>query len=674
MVRGWLMTGIVVRGLALGIAAAVSVVVGAAAVDLFVPLPLALRHVLLALAIVTGPCVGVAVVWRDRTVLSLRRVALWLEERMPSIEYRLITALEMGDQRILNGTPSDRWTSIARRRGARVLRVPLAAAVGALLVVFLMPHGAVARIRSPHPGDSLDRPAFGARSAANRLTPLVADVTPPAYSGVRAATFDDPTDIRTLAGSLITFAGRGSADGVAAVAGKDTLLATARDDRWTIVVHVGAEPLGLRLVDRTYQRIVAVEPIADLAPIVTLRTPPHDSVLRTPSGRIPLVADVTDDYGIATSSFEYIVSSGEGETFKFRSGTLGAVRPNGRSVSLSATLSIDELALKPGDVVHVRAVARDGNTVSGPGLGVSETRSLRIARADEYDSVAVDAAAPSEADKSVISERMLILLAESLEKKRASLSRDVLVGESHAIAVDQRRLRRTVGEIVFTRLGGDPSGEEHKDDDTPARAKTMEGMLARADSATNRSIDPIDFEGGESPVLAVNKPLLEAYNAMWDATTELEVGEPARALPHMRAALVAIQKARQAERIYLRGTPPAVVIDVGAARLKGKDKGSSSLRRPLTSADSATQAQSDRFARDIDLVSRNAAAAVDSLLLLRVDALSGAPAFAAALGDAVDALRHHRANDASAALARARRALAGAPAARDSLSRWSVVP
>ena len=46
-------------------------------------------------------------------------------------------------------------------------------------------------------------------------------------------------------------------------------------------------------------------------------------------------------------------------------------------------------------------VARDANNVTGPGIGVSETRSLRIARADEYDSVAVEAATLSADRKSV---------------------------------------------------------------------------------------------------------------------------------------------------------------------------------------------------------------------------------------------------------------------------------
>ena len=265
--------------------------------------------------------------------------------------------------------------------------------------------------------------------------------------------------------------------------------------------------------------------------------------------------------------------------------------------------------------------------------------------------------------------RMLIMLAEALQKKKPSLKRDVFLGESHGIAVDQRKLRRSVGDVVFTRLGGDPNSEEAKDE-TPEHAKTMEELLARADSATNASTNPIDFEGDETPVVAVNKPLLEAYNAMWDATTHLELGEIDRALPFMRRALDAIQRARKAERIYLRGNPPRVIVDVNKARLTGKDKGSSSTRRALTSGDSTTQHLSDRFTRIIDLVARDASAATDSLLVLRIDALTDAPAFAAALSDAASAMRSGKSNDATQALARARRLLVGSPVSRDTLSRW----
>ena len=673
-VRVVLTVGSVLRAIAWGLGAAFTLFVGAALVDLMTPLSLGTRHVIVVVAIVGAVAIAAAMGWRDRSVLSLERVAMWIEERVPSLEYTLVTAVETGNASFLSGAKAERWRPIAIRRAGRALRPPLAVAIAAFATLLLLPGGAVARMTLPRAGDSLERGSGLGRSSASRLTPLVAEVVPPRYSGEKESKLDEPRDIRAIVGSALTISGRGDAKGVVARIGKDSAVAAQRGDRWAIALPVPAKPFAIRLTDRTFERIVAVEPILDASPSVVLNAPAHDSVLRTPTGRIPLAAHATDDFGLVSAAFEYIVSSGEGETFKFKSGTVGALEPAGKSAALGAALSIDSLQLKPGDIVHLRAVARDANDVSGPGIGVSETRTIRIARADEYDSVAVDAAGPADEEKSVISERMLIMLAEALQKRRPSLRRDTVVSESRRIAADQKRLRRTVGDVVFTRLGGDPSGEEHNDDESPARAKTMEEMLARADSATNRSTDPLDFEGDESPVVAVNKPLLEAYNAMWSASTELEVGEPGRALPHMHRALEAIERARKAERLYLRGAPPAVVIDVGKARLKGKDKGSNSARRALSPADSAAHSRVMRFADIVDLIQRDQRAAIDSLLILRIDALADEPSFASALGDAADAMRRGKAAEASSALTRARRVLAGASVARDSLARWSIVP
>jgi hypothetical protein len=667
-IRAILATGVVLRALGWGIATALSVIVGATLIDMLVPLSLGVRTALLVVAVLSLFAVASALTWRDRGVLSIGRVALWVEERFPALEYALVTAAETGDSSIAP-TGNEAWSSTARRRALRALTAPAILLAVAAVVVLLLPRGAMARMRSPHPGDLLERTGLTRIGRDNRLSPLVADVAPPAYSGVRPSTIDEPSDIRTLEGSTITLRGRGGGEGIVAHVGSDSIVAESRADRWSIAFKVSAKPSAIRLRDGRNERIVAVEPIADLPPVVVLTAPPRDSVLREAKGRVPLAADLSDDFLIASAQFELIVSSGEGETFTFKSGVLGITKPSARNASIKASLSLDSLGLKPGDIVHLRAVARDANNVSGPGVGVSETRAIRIARKDEYDSVAVEAAAPSEADKGVISERMLILLAEALQKKKPSLKRDAFLGESHTIAVDQRKLRRTVGDIVFTRLGGDPNSEEAKDE-SPEHAKTMEELLARADSATNTSTNPIDFEGDETPVVAVNKPLLEAYNAMWDATAHLELGEVDRALPFMRRALDAIQRARKAERVYLRGNPPRVIVDVNKARLTGKDKGASSTRRALAAPDSATQRLADRFTRVIDLIERDTRAATDSLLVLRIDALTTAPAFAAALSDAANAMRSGKSDEATQALARARRALAGSPVSRDTLSRW----
>jgi hypothetical protein len=671
-VRVILVIALALRAAGWGLLAVMTLIIGSALGDLAAPLSVATRMALLAIAIAAGLVTAGTLAWRDRHVLSLERVALWIEERFPSLEFALATAVETGDRTIAANVASESWRTAAVRRAIRAIRAPLAAVLVAGVIVFALPSGAVARMRAPHRGDSLDRPSRSS-SAASRLTPLVADITPPAYTGQRATTVDEPSDVRALVGSTITVRGRGAGNGIVARRGADSIVAATESDRWSITLRVDARPAAVRIVDRGFQRIIAIEPIADLPPIVSLLAPARDSVLRAPTGRIALSADAGDDFGITSAAFEYIVSSGEGENFKFRSGTLGATQPNARRATINASLGLESLGLHPGDIVHIRAVARDGNDASGPGVGSSETRTIRIARHDEYDSVAVDAAGPSDEEKSVISERMLIMLAEALEKARPRIARDSLVSESRSIAADQKRLRRTVGEIVFTRLGGE-SGEEHSDEDSPARAKTMRDMLARADSATNRSTDPIDFGGGESPVVAVNKPLLEAYNAMWDASTELEVAQPGRALPHMRRALAAIQRARAAERVYLRGRPPEIVVDVNKARLQGKDKGTSSSRRPNSAADAATLRRIERFTNIVGLVGRNSSVAIDSLLVLRIDALVDAPSFAAAIGDATNAMRRGQSTTAAEALARARRLLAGEPIARDSLARWGVVP
>ena len=673
-VRTILGGAVVVRALFWGVVAGASVVVVSAFVDMVVAIPVSARGTLRLASLGGAAATILALLWRDRRVASLERVALWIEERFPSLEFALVTALESGRDALAVGASSTRWTAAAGARAFRAVAWPLVAVVVAALVILGMPRGAVARIGAPHAGDALSRATIGAPSAASRLAPLVATIVPPAYTGLRDSAIDEPSDIRALSGSVVRLRGRGDPRGVVAGVGADSVVASTDGAGWSITLHVASAPTVVRLGDRAFRRLVVIEPIADRAPAVDLVRPARDTVVRTPSGVIPLAADVEDDFSIASAAFEYIVSSGEGETFTFRSGTLGAAQPGRARASIAGELRLGALGLKPGDVVHIRAVARDGNTVTGPGVGASETRTIRVARAGEYDSTAVEAAAPSDEDKSVISERMLITLAEALVRKHDALPRAQFVAESQAIGDDQTRLRRTVGDVVFTRLGGPPSGEEQSGTDVPARARSMQDMLARADSATNMSVDPLDFAGGESPVVAVNKPLLAAYNAMWDASTQLATGEPDRALPPMRRALAAIELARRAERVYLRGAPPPVVIDVAKVRLAGKMADAASSVRPVAAGDSVARRLDERFLRIVDLAARDAPTATDSLLVLRIDALSDNAPFAAALDRAIHALRRGDGGAATAALVTARRTLAGMPIVRDSLARWSGIP
>ena len=672
--RALLVATVVVRALLWGAAAGVGVIGVAGILDLALDLPRSVRAVVFPLAIVAGIGVALSLLWRGRRARSLEATALWIEERVPSLQYALVTSLEQEDTRtspqLAREVERHQWESALLPRAlTRAGIPPLLAVALAIAMLLVLPRGVVARVRAPRVGDTVDRPAITRPTAASRLTPLSVRVIPPAYAGLPGRTLDDPHTVDALVGSRIELEGQGASEGITATLERAQLTAASRGSRWGIATTMPSVSSALMLRDRAFDRLIVLDARPDSAPVVAMVAPVRDTILRTPTGRIPIRGEARDALGLASTWLEYIVSSGQGESFRFRSGVLARRDHNGaRQAALETAVIIDSLRLAPGDVVHMRLVARDRNPARDAGTGASETRVVRIARVGEYDSVAVEGAPPPEADTSAISQRMLILLTEALVRREPRLSRDTLVRESRAIGDDQSRLRRRVGEIIFSRLTGE-EGAEHSHEEEERRGEmTAEELLRAAEEATEHGAgEVLDFAQGESPVVAINRPLLEAYNAMWSAASELNIGAPRRALPHMYAALAAIERARQAERVYLRGRPAAVVVDVNRARLAGRrDSIPPAARAPRTTASGATPAQ--RFAQVTQLIAQDRQAAVDSLMLLRIEVLDSSPGGAAALGDLIAALRESR--ELAPALARARSILAGPARSDSTLGSW----
>ncbi len=670
------LTAAVITGSVLwGASTAVALLAVVAVADRALTLPLELRSAtpwLAALAAV------VAATWRVRRAgpfANPRAVALWVERTEPALRYALVTrvdpagaasadALERAIARVAFEEP-------ARRAAWRPLLRPAAALAAGVVVLFALPAGAVARIARPAAGDIIK----ARRGAGDALAHVAVTVTPPAYSGIAPTTIDDASRVSALVGSAVRVVGAAVGEPVAAHADSVRVQLAEAGLKWTADVTMPVAPSVVHFVQGTHERLLLLEPRADSAPTVSLTAPARDSVLKVATGTLRLAASARDDIGLDHGAFEVVISSGEGENFRFRTLTIArAALGNARTATLGGAIRLDTLKLEPGDLLHVRAIALDRNTVGGPGLGSSETRAIRIARAGEYDSVDVDAAPPPEERKGVISERMLILLAEKLEKQRAQLAREAFVGQARVIARDQNTLRKQVGNIIFSRLSGDPVDEKEGDDDPKRANMTPEQLLAAANAATEAAgAEPLDFAGGESPVVNINRPLLEAYNAMWEAGRELGVADVKRALPHMYVALAAIQKARSAERVYLRGRPKDAVVDIARVRLSGKsDIIGPSSRLPRGNLDAAAIARLARFDVALGILGTRPAAATDSLLLLRAELLGAAPTLAAPLGDALDQLRAGK--DATEALIAARRTLAGVSAHAAPLGAWGRAP
>ena len=600
------------------------------------------------IALIVGAAVAAAILWRSRHFVSTNRVALWIEERIPELHYSLVTAMEQrespfaeGMERAVAQQNVGGVTLAALRRG---WMAAAAALVAALLLLYVSPSAAFGR-----GGASSRFGRFGGTSgvpAASRLDDIQVLITPPAYAGGRATTLDDPSSIAALTGSSIAIRGKGSAAGLTATVSAPVRI-SGLDGGWSVSFEMPAKPAPLALRDRSYERIIVLDPRADAAPKIVLTSPLRDTTLRAPRLVVQLNATATDDIGLDAGHFEYLITTGSGEIFKARTITTPVVRFGGSRISLiSVTLDLASLQLGEGDIVSMRAIAQDGNTLSGPGVATSDTRTIRIARAGEYDSLAIEAAAPQPIDSSATSQRMLIVMTEQLVREQPKLTRPELVKRSTEIGDLEERIRRRVHEILTD------NPEEIVAEKPGDSAATIEQMEA-----------PEQITGAKNP------DLVTAYNALWQAVRSLQIAEPAPALPPMRVALKAFDRARLANRLYLRGTPPKIVVNIERVRLSGKEKGTPSTRTPRSFADSARVRLSSRFSAVLDLIEKQPARAMTELALMRVDALPSLPDFAAALGEATDAIRAGR--DATMPLLRARRALDGPPEVTPGLPAWS---
>ncbi len=602
-------------------------------------------------AIFAGLMVFGVFLWRSRHVGSVNRVALWIEERIPNLQYALVTAVE-GDSRrdqkgVERAVAAQNFGGVTRRAIFRTLGPALGAAVVAGLLLYISPSTAFGG------GGVFGRggagPGRAAALAGSRLEKLEARVAPPAYSRERPTVVSDPSSISALVGSRITLRGEGSPDGVTGLVATAPLGVTGTGDGWSTSLVMPAKPAALTFRDREFERIIVLQPRTDNPPRIVLTSPARDSTLRVARLVLRMDATATDDIGLGAGYFEYLITTGSGEIFSARTVTTPVVDFNAaRRGSITATLDLGTLKLNQGDIVSIRAIAQDLNALSGPGLATSDTRTFRIARADEYDSVSVDAAGPLPIDSSAMSQRMLIQMTEKLVREQKGLTRQELVKRSTSIGDLEDRIRKRVHEILYEQEGGAEAEEPQP-------------------GAPPDNIDTHDHS--DEPVPAHNSDLLEAYNALWEAVRSLQIAEPAPALPPMRVALKALDKARLANRLYLRGVPPRVIVDLARVRMTGKEKGLANTRAPRSNADS-TQLRLERgFNAAIELIALKPADAIRAFTMLQVEGLSSSPGFASAVGEAVDAFRKGR--DATLPLLRARRALSGDPSSVPGLPSWS---
>ena len=588
-------------------------------IDLLVPMRAVLRETLRWLPVLLGGGWLAYAIHRIVRPPPPRRFALLAEERIPGLENRLLTAFDLADG-MPDGVVGRAFVAEAERRLRAVgvegmtpprVRLPaivLAASFGVAAAFALAFPGAAAEAwtRWMHPAD-----AYASRWEEVRAgtlpnveappVPLFDEmrwtVHPPAYAGLSAQDGRGDDVISALPGSRIRlrsrFPGRWDAVRAAAIGGAALPVRRAGGE-WVVEYVMPADARGLSLealaeggvVDR---RIVPLVPLPDQPPDVQLLAPEADLVLARGAGHVTLRATATDDHGVGGFELHWTHSRGSGELYEFVEGdwAFARVRRNGRTTTGELVVDLATLGLQPGDIMHVRAVARDRNDVTGPGESVSRTRIIRVARPEEMDQVNTDIGAPPELGKDpVMSQRMIILMTERLIRERPRLSRQEAQSRSIELAHLQSRLREVVGEQIYIREAeraiqeqgqdfsyleqGGVVGHAHEEDGTDA-PRTSEEVLEEASAATGTgSLEEFEHRHDEAAILDVNRDLMRLHNLMWNSQQELNLVKPDSSLPYQYQALRLIQEMNQAERIYPRGDVRVDPIDPAEARGQGK--------------------------------------------------------------------------------------------------------
>lgn len=584
--------------------------------DLLVPLRAVLRETLRWLPLLLG---GGFAAWSLYRVVSPpppRRFALLAEERIPALENRLLTAFDLADG-MPGGVVGRAFVAEAERRMQAVgvrgvaparVRLPAVLLASALAIAgsFALVFPAAAaeawgRWMDPQDAYASKWEEVRAETLPNVAPPPIPlfdelrwTVRPPAYSGLQAQEGRGDEPISALPGSVIRLRSRfpDRWDGVRAAAIGGAALGVGRSgEEWVVEYRMPADARGLSLeamaeggvVDR---RVVPLVPLPDQPPDVTLVSPAEDLVLASATGRVTLRATAADDYGIGAFDLHWTHSSGSGESYEFKEGdwAFGRVDRNGRTATGELVIDLASLGLQPGDMMHLRAVARDRNDVTGPGESVSRTRIIRVARPDEMDMVNTDLGLPAELPKDpLMSQRMIILMTERLQRERRGLSREQLMARSLEIARHQSRLRSIVGEQIYIREADamqaegaelptyvESSGQPH-DHQEEAGPPSPEDILEEASEATGGgTAEEFAHKHDEAAVIDVNRDLMLLHNLMWSSEQELEAVKPDSSLPWQYEALKLIQKINQADRIYPRGDVRVDPINVAEARGQGK--------------------------------------------------------------------------------------------------------
>ena len=457
-----------------------------------------------------------------------------------------LTLLErLQRERTRRALESAHLPAVRDARSARVAAAGGAAFLAALALAFIP-------LRAAEPGpEPLHPSAVSAAGTGGRLDLSTVEIVPPRYTG-RPVRTQDSLDIDAEEGAVIRWSfrltGTVNAPRLAMAMGDTIPLTRVEGDRLTATATARQSLLYQVLFDSATPtpeiHRLTVRP--DAPPEVTvLRPAPRSELPAGASLRIPVEVLATDDHGTASAELVATVTTGSGESVRFREQRIPLPAPAAArgGALFRTTLDLAALGMAPGDELYFHVLARDRRPE--PNTGRSATVFISLADTAGPGPALVAGVALPTAPEYFRSQRQIIIDTERLVADAPRLPVEIFRERANAIGIDQGLLRLRYGEFTGEEFEEEvEAGETHQHD-------SEENATLLADS--------------------VKATLKGAIAQMWEAELRLRTYRPAEALPYEYRALELLKAVQQSSRAYVQRVgfePPPLEVD--RRRLSGK--------------------------------------------------------------------------------------------------------
>lgn len=301
-----------------------------------------------------------------------------------------------------------------------------------------------------------------------------------------------------------------------------------------------------------------------------------------------LSAQINDDFGISKVDILASVAKGSGESVKFRDEIFqfDTIERESGVWNVVKQWDFSQLDMEPGDEIYFTVRAWDNRTPESQ-MSRSETKILRWL--DDEEALAMgDGILIDFMPEYFKSQRQIIIETKQLIADRGILSDADFAATSRSLGQSQSDLKLKYGQYLGDEFDDGSGGhqmedgvasphvevkdgdhnDEHEHDDSPQLAAGNNSLTHHEHDSEPESqetdktgyqqiIETYGHSHGDTDIgimstLSPKALMKRAIAFMWDAELQLLLGEPELALPHEENALIYLNRARKAERIYIK--------------------------------------------------------------------------------------------------------------------------